>query len=88
LTKVEKLEERKQMASNRGTKKGDVFQITDSPKGVNLLGCLVMTIDVSSWGIQAEINYPDEFEVQNSIPVRLEWSQIEHVGLAPLIPKE
>jgi hypothetical protein len=72
---------------------GDVFQITACSFNDNWDGCLVLAREVKRWGIVGEINYlghSDETAsaVQLSIPLRLNWDEIEYVGTAPLIPMD
>ncbi len=79
---------------------GDVFQITQCGFDPVYDGCLVIAKEIGSGGILGEISYPlveypDGYEKsetctvsQVSIPLRLKWSEIEYIGLAPLVPTD
>jgi len=76
---------------------GDVFQIVQCGFDPAYDGCLVLAIEIGSGGILGEISYPSSIlpdgeeisEVtQVTIPLRLKWTEIEYVGLAPLIPTD
>jgi hypothetical protein len=72
--------------------RGDIFQITGNDKPV-YVGLIVMAMEIKGWGIQGEVLFA-EFDkeskaaAQISIPMRLEYKDIEFVGKAPLVPSD
>ena len=79
---------------------GDVFQIIACKFDDAYNGCLVLCTEAKEWGIVGEISfventYPDGLRdakglqtIQVSMPLRLKYEELEHVGLAPLVPAD
>lgn len=63
-------------------KSGTVVQCNE--EAINWCGCLILVTDVYSWGVQGFVKIP----TQGDAFIRLNWSQIEFIGQAVLVPSE
>lgn len=68
-------------------KSGDVFQINESEGRRGWIGTLVMASEIRPWGIIAFIAVPEAHDEQSCIYVRLQWSMVDYLGHAQLVPQ-
>jgi hypothetical protein len=73
------------MNADAERKAGDVFQINESYDRKGWIGAFVMATEVKSWGIQGFVHVIESHDQAQRAYTRLEWSDIEFVGAAPLV---
>jgi len=70
-------------------KPGSVFQINETHLRPGWIGCFVLATDIKSWGIQGVVSHPGETHQDRAeYPIRLNWSEIDYIGEAKLVPQE
>ena len=65
-------------------KKGDVVQISPEFSNPIFRGALVMVEDPKAFGMQGFVNCLDK----GNAYIRVEWKDMEYIGLAPFVPTE
>ena len=68
-------------------KAGDVFQITEKHGRKGWIGAFVLATEIKSWGVQGFVAHIVTHEEQQSVYIRLPWSDIEFIGHSVLIPQ-
>lgn len=64
---------------------GDVFQIVERHGRKGWIGALVTATQIATWGIQGFVVHVKTTDEQSRVYIRLNWSDVEYVGHAPLI---
>ena len=67
---------------------GDVFQINETHGHKGLIGAFLMATEIKTWGVQGFVSHVETLDRQTSIYLRLNWSELDFIGHAPLIPDE
>ena len=69
-------------------KPGDVFQIAESHGRNGWIGAFVLATEIKSFGIQGYVPHVESHDKQFRAYIRLNWSEVEYVGHAPLVPSD
>lgn len=67
---------------------GDVFQINERHGRTGWIGAFVLATAVKSWGIEGCVAHVKTHDEQQAAYIRLEWSEVDYVGRAPLLPAD
>lgn len=69
-------------------KPGDVFQINETHGREGWIGVFILATEIRTWGIQGFTTCIKTHNEKNLAYIRLEWSEIDYIGRAALIPDD
>lgn len=68
--------------------RGDVFQINEAHGRNGWIGALVLASEIKPWGVIGFVAHIETHESQSRAFIRLNWNEVDYVGLAPLVPDD